>query len=154
MLTLNLGRTLYSPQQGTFGWLVLPTGTPWECMILEEIWKNNQPFISCIPTGTYRLKRATHRIGTPDPDDDYPCWQLVDVPDRSAINMHILNTIKGTEGCIGMGDRHGIVDKNWAVLNSRKTFTTFMEKMDVLEAQDDNLWIAIGNVAPIGGVVS
>lgn len=153
MLTLNLGRNLYSPQQGTFGWLKLPV-VDWECAILEEIWKNNEPFVSCIPVGTYKLRRATHRIGTPDPNDDYPCWQLVDVPDRTAINMHILNTIKGTEGCIGMGDRHGVVERNWAVLNSRKTFTQFMEHMNTLEAQDSDLWIAIGNVLPVGGVVS
>ena len=67
--------------------------------------------------------------------------------------MHVLNTIRGTEGCIGMGDRHGIVEKNWAVVNSRKTFTAFMEHMNILEAQDSDLWIAIANVSPIGGVV-
>lgn len=52
-----------------------------------------------------------------------------------------------------MGDRHGIVEKNWAVYNSRKTFTEFMERMNILEAQDSDLWIAIANVISEGGVL-
>ncbi len=152
MITLNLGRNLYSPQQGTFGWLKLPV-VNWECVTLEEIWKNNQKNISCIPCGTYKLRRAILHISTPYPDDDYACWQLVDVPDRTAINVHIVNTISDVRGCIGVGERHGVVDNHWAILNSRKTFSMFMERMDILEAQDSDLWIAIGNVSPVGGVV-
>lgn len=155
MLTLNLGRNIYSPQMGTIGWLKLPVipGVNWECMTLEEIWENNKENISCTPVGTYKLQRAVHHISTPDPDDDYDCWQLVDVPGRTAINIHILNTIRGTMGCIGVGERHGVVDNHWAITNSRKAFAAFMERMTLLEAHDDDLWIAIGNVPPVGGVV-
>lgn len=152
MLTLQLGRNIYSPQMGSFGWLKLPF-VNWECVTIEEIWKNNQVRISCIPTGTYKLQRAVHHISTPDPDDDYDCWQLVDVPGRTVINVHILNTILGTMGCIGVGERHGVVKNHWAVTNSRKIFAVFMHQMDILEAHDSDLWIAIGNVTPTGGVV-
>ena len=150
MKTIQLGRYIYSPNMGTFGWLDVDG---WRCQTVEEIWKDNRRNISCVPVETYKLVRAIHRIGTPDPNDDYPCWQLVDVPGRSAINIHVLNTIRGTEGCIGVGERHGVVETHWAVLNSRKTFAQFMERMEILEQQDADLWITIGNVTADGGVL-
>ncbi|MGO8502762.1 DUF5675 family protein [Rhizobium leguminosarum] len=70
---------------------------------LEEAWRENKPKVSCVPAGTYRCiphgwERGA-RVSKPQ------TWELVDVPGRSAVLIHIGNTTKDTEGCIlaGMG---------------------------------------------------
>jgi len=151
VITTQLGRYIYSPNMGTFGFLQVGD---WRCDSVEEIWKNNQKNISCIPVGTYPLRRAIHHISTPDPDDDYDCYEIVDVPNRSAIHLHIAQAIRDLLGCVGMGSRHGILRGEWAVMEARKTFAEYMERMHALERQDSDLWIAIGNVTADGGVLS
>lgn len=150
MITIQLGRHIYSPNMGTFGFLGLPD---WRCATIEEIWKENQRNVSCIPVGTYRLRHAVHHISTPDPDDDYDCYEIVDVPNRSAIHIHIAQNILDLMGCVGLGSRHGLLKKHWAVMQARKTFAEFMARMNALERQDSDLWIAIGNVTADGGVL-
>lgn len=150
MKTLQLGREIYSPSQGTFGWIDVDG---WKCNTVEEIWKENRRNISCIPVGTYKLGHAVHHISTPDPADDYDVYEILDVPGRSAIHMHIAQTILDLKGCVGFGDRHGTLDNHWAVMSARATFAEFMERMSILEAQDANLYIAIGNVPADGGVL-
>lgn len=79
-----------------------PTGTNSElflddkplCFAIELPWKENQPKVSCIPEGVYRLtKRYSLRYG----------WHLLvnDVPDRSLILLHAYNdAATQSKGCI------------------------------------------------------
>ena len=150
MITMQLGRNLYSPNQGTFGWLQVGD---WRCATVEEIWKDNRTNVSCIPVGNYRLRRAVHHISTPDPTDDYNCYEIIDVPGRTAIHIHIANTILDLQGCVGVGNRHGVLKDHWAVQQSRAAFAEFMSRMEALERLDSELWIAIGNVTADGGVL-
>jgi len=136
--TLTLKRFFYSPTQGTLGSLHLGDYWWWT---LEEIWNNNQRGASCIPVGTYQLKRHIHQ-------GRYPAYQLVGVPGRTGINIHYGNTILDVEGCILPGRRHGVVDNMWAVTGSKNAFEEFMQMMEHVE----DPWIAIGNVAPVAGV--
>jgi len=63
---------------------------------LEPRWVNNQPNISCIPVGSYKLKRhESPRFGA--------TWLVTDVPDRSHILIHRGNTAQDTQGCILVG---------------------------------------------------
>jgi hypothetical protein len=147
-----LGRQVYSPVMGTFGFLQVGD---WRCASVEEIWKDNQVNISCIPVGIYPLRPAVHHISTPDPDDDYACYEICEVPGRSAIHVHVAQTIKDVKGCVGTGMRHGILDGRWAVMQSRQAFSEFMERTDTLERGDGgDLWIQVVNVSPDGGILS
>ena len=151
MITTQLGRFIYSSNQGTFGFLQVGD---WRCATVEREWKNNERNRSCIPVGNYQLRRAVHHISTPDPTDDYDCYEIVDVPDRSAIHIHIAQSILDLLGCVGVGSRHGVLNNHWAVMQARKTYAEFMARMHALERQDGDLWIAIGNVVADGGVLA
>ena len=85
---------------------------------LELPWKNNQKGVSCIPQNTYLCKK----VKSPSKNKKIGGWVylLMDVPGRSAVEIHIGNFASGikvdTEGCILVGMRHtdinldGIVD--------------------------------------------
>jgi hypothetical protein len=64
------------------------------CRTVELPWKNNQPRVSCIPEGTYRLRRRfTRRF------KDH--FEVMDVPDRKYILFHPANDAgKELRGCI------------------------------------------------------
>lgn len=97
-----------------------------ECKTLELPNKGNQRKISCIPEGPYKVKK----IISPTKGK---CFLLENVPNRSAVEMHIGNFAAGkkvdTEGCILPGmyfaDRNGdgIID----VADSTKAMNTLLE---------------------------
>jgi hypothetical protein len=104
---------------------------PWTTV--EEEWRDNQPRISCIPTGVYRCERTTfHRGG-------YPTFEICDVPGRTHIKMHRANTEEDLLGCVGLGLNLGVLrveDEDsrqlaykLAALASRKAFSAWMESM-------------------------
>jgi hypothetical protein len=70
---------------------------------LEEAWRENKPKVSCVPGGTYRC--IPHGWETGTKVSKPRTWELVGVPGRSAVLIHVGNTTKDTEGCIlaGMG---------------------------------------------------
>ena len=78
----------------TLGVLVLPDGTA--IQTLEPIWAGNEPFKSCILTGTYEV--APHL--SPTKGD---CFKIHDVPGRSDILIHAGNKLQDTKGCILVG---------------------------------------------------
>ncbi len=132
MKTLVLRRQGMFPDQGMFGrqeiWsesngILLNTHT------VELPWRNNEPYVSCIPAGTYLLKKTMfykpQRFGR----KAYPCYQVLDVPGRTYIKFHRANTIRDLLGCIGQGDSWGRMAGLWAVQNSRATHELFMEAM-------------------------
>ena len=86
---------LESDQNQTLGVLQLFSGTEkyFECKTLELPWKNNSPFVSCIPPGTYRArKHNSPKFGR--------SFHVLNVPDRSEILMHPGNYNRDTLGCI------------------------------------------------------
>jgi hypothetical protein len=84
---------------------------------IEKPWKDNQPFISCIPEGYYRLgRRNSPRFGP-------NVWEVLEVPNRTHILLHVANTADDVVGCIGLGS------SVWADLggvgSSRKAMNQF-----------------------------
>lgn len=77
---------------GTNG--VLSCGGKTVCTTIELPWKDNQPRISCIPEGSYRLRKRHSRKFRSH-------LMLLNVPDRSLILIHPANHA-ATElfGCI------------------------------------------------------
>ena len=122
---ITLNRFGYTPF-GTFGEL---TVHGWRCFTLERYWKNNTRNISCIPTGSYIMQLGLFMRSTPEPEDDYPAYELQDVPGRSAIKIHKGNTIDDSRGCILVGAWLGSLGKKWAVTESRKAYEGFMRQM-------------------------
>lgn len=76
----------------TTGVLTLPDGT--ELITLERPWLNNEPFVSCIPEGQYQVMR--NQTGK------HQWYGLLDVPDRSFIEIHTATRVDHLEGCIGL----------------------------------------------------
>jgi hypothetical protein len=64
---------------------------------IEKPWKDNQPYVSCIPEGYYRLgRRNSPRFGP-------NVWEVLEVPNRTHILLHVANTADDVVGCIGFG---------------------------------------------------
>ena len=92
---LTLKRT-YEGEKTT-GVLALPDGT--ELITLERPWLNNEPFVSCIPEGQYIVRRNT--------SGRHQWYELLDVPERSFIEIHAATRVNHLEGCIGLqSDEH------------------------------------------------
>lgn len=88
------------------------------CNTLELPWVDNQRGISCIPLGTYEVRLLpSKRWGRPIP-------HIQNVPGRSAIEIHIGNFLRDTDGCVLLGNRFLRDD---VILGSRLAFEKFME---------------------------
>ena len=102
---------------GTLGKLTIDD---WSCYTIERPWKNNAPNVSCIPEGTYACQPFS---GNRFQD----VIQVMDVPDRTFILIHVANFPHDIEGCIGVGDRFVSDALEPAVYNSKKTLQKLME---------------------------
>jgi hypothetical protein len=114
-----LERFAYSPH-GTFGRLRVGEFT---CYTVERPWQNNEPRESCIPEGKYPMMLGRYNRG------GYPAYEVLGVPGRSLIKIHIGNTIDDVVGCIAPGTRLGYLRGKWAVTSSRAAFARFMDAM-------------------------
>jgi hypothetical protein len=85
----------------TFGKLTSHDGK-FFCYTLERPSDGEHP---CIPAGKYHVIEDWHH--SLDLDHRYRCPELVDVPGRTQIQLHIGNTIDDSEGCILVGERCG-----------------------------------------------
>lgn len=128
MTTLYLFR-FKSNDQGTQG--VIVTDTVFSCRTLELPWRNNQRNISCIPDGEYEtIPINSRKFGN--------VYWLKNVKGRSGVLIHSGNFAgdidKGykthVQGCILLGSKHGYLENQLAVLNSRTTVRRFMEHMN------------------------
>lgn len=98
------------------------------CMTLERPWKNNEPFVSCIPPDIYRMERVVSpKFGE--------TFEVVGVPNRTKIAFHPANKPTEIQGCIAPGMWIGQVHGERAVLDSREAFRRFMKKMGDIKHQ-------------------
>jgi len=89
------------------------------CSTLEPAWRDNTPFVSCIPCGIYKVKRFISQLYG-------ATWRVVDVPGRTHILFHPGNWASNTEGCILLGQYPGKLRGERSVDNSGATFEKFM----------------------------
>ena len=102
---------------GTFG--VLKIVKQAFCVTLEPPALDNRVNVSAIPAGQYdclRLNSATWG----------ETFKVLDVPGRSHILFHPGNTIHDTRGCILLAEHFSKLRGDRAVLNSGRTFASFM----------------------------
>ena len=65
---------------------------------IELPWLDNNPFVSCIPPGTYTAKKIL------SPTFGW-CIQILNVPNRTNILLHYGNFYTNTKGCILIGSK-------------------------------------------------
>ena len=117
---ITLERFAYTPM-GTFGRLLFDE---FECYTVERPWLNNKPRESCIPEGTYPLKLGVYNRG------GYPAYEVLNVPNRSLIKIHVGNTIDDVIGCIAPGKDLSFLDGKWGVTGSRKAYNELMSSLN------------------------
>ena len=130
-MIVTLERFCDSEEEGTFGILKIDY---LEFVTVERPWDDNEPNISCIPTGKYVCKRVNSpKFGN--------TFEILDVEDRTNILFHPANTMKDIEGCIGIGTRLGCINQHWAVIQSRNATTKFLNYFfDVDEFKLEITW--------------
>jgi len=84
-----------------------------ECFTLERPREGDHP---CIPAGTYSV------ILTLSPHLHYRTPEVLDVPGRTGIRIHIANRASELEGCTAVGETH----LPNVVGNSRSAFASLM----------------------------
>ena len=127
--TITLQRFAYTPM-GTFGKILFEE---FECFTVERPWLNNKARESCIPEGRYPLKLGMYNRG------GYPAYEVMGVPDRSLIKIHIGNTMDDIIGCISPGKSLGYIGGKWGVTSSKKAFQEFMIAMGDAELSSLNI---------------
>lgn len=73
---------------------------------IERRWLNNAVMTSCIPDGVYPLTRRYHGRFYRKYKKDFEhrsVLEVMDVPDRTAILIHVANFEDDVHGCIGVG---------------------------------------------------
>lgn len=92
---------------------------------LELDWQNNEFQESCIPAGTYKIKK---RYSAKYKNH----FHVLDVPDREMILIHTANYNKEIKGCIAPGSFHSDIDKDgWLdVKNSRISLNKILAELD------------------------
>lgn len=123
---------------GTLGELVIETG-PF-CHTLEPLPDAKYPDI---PAGKYRValtvsdRAQKGELWTPDERFRLP--QLMDVPGRTGIRIHALNTANETLGCIGVGVWYG----GEFLTKSRDTLRNLIDRLDIEEIAQRESYIEI-----------
>lgn len=127
--TMVLKRKYY--EKGTAGSLVLPDGTIFNTV--ERPWLDNEPYISCVPEGTYPITLEKSDLVERLTKGKYVhAYTVNDVPGRTVIRFHQANYPSQLKGCIATGNAafKGQIPVVWS---SGKDFERFMTAMDGVE---------------------
>lgn len=117
---LEVIRVEDSYQYGVFGMLLI--GTKSFCMTLEPPEFENKKNFACIPAGQYECMRiVSPKFGS--------TYEICDVPNRSDVLFHPGNRVADTIACVCLAEKLGKLKGDRAILNSGKTFISFMNKM-------------------------
>jgi hypothetical protein len=116
MILHRLSQTAHA----TFGQLADPEGVVL-AVTLELPWQGNAHTVSCIPAGTYECRRYL------SPKRKYELFELVGVPGRSHIELHIGNLPHDSQGCILIGTRFETINGQHGIAESAPAFRRFME---------------------------
>ena len=92
---------------------------------VERPWLDNTPNVSCIPDGTYIVGR------TNSPRFGENMWEVLDVPGRTHILIHVANYPHNVKGCIGFGT--GVFGDLSGVTSSGNAIERFYRETDNLD---------------------
>jgi hypothetical protein len=120
---------------------LIPQWKPiFECESLERPWLNNFPFISCIPAGTYMIKKRW----SPRFKSHLHVLSLTgknNIEGRTWILIHAGNYFKNTKGCILVGAEFQEINSDgWLDITSSKetlkALLSFLPNQSGLEIRD------------------
>ncbi len=111
--------SLESPQLGVLMMDGVPTFTT-----LELPWNKNEHNTSCIPLGSYICKKRS--ASPPITAGLNETFEVLNVPTRSGILIHVANTVHDLKGCIGIGMSFEKFGSEIGIAESRRAFTKFM----------------------------
>ncbi len=124
----------FATQPGTFGLLVLPDGDTFATV--EREWNGNQPFISCVPEGTYELLPAksprwgkTFLLHNPGLRVFPTAPSTEHEGDRWACLFHPANWPHELSGCIAVGEEATLVRGKLGVSYSQLNTERLLEKL-------------------------
>lgn len=127
---LVLERYCYSERMGVFGRV---RGVPFACHTVEQPWRGNAPFVSCIPEGLYQLAPVTsprfartYALVNPELRVFASQADCERDGDRYACLIHAANRASELQGCIAPGESEGVIGGEWAVLRSGITLTKLL----------------------------
>lgn len=135
---ISISRAYLPFDTGTFGALVVDGH---EFATLELPWRDNSVSKSCIPEGTYRMRKRASTVIRRSTGGEYSeGWEVCDVPDRTFIMIHPGNWTSDTDGCLLVGRQFWWSSEGPMVRSSRDAFR---DLMGILGRRDE--WeIAIG----------
>lgn len=95
---------------------------------VERPWLDNKPFVSCIPDGTYPMRRFydVHDYRSSKRIDTEYVWEICDVMGRTLILFHVANLPRNVAGCVGLG--MGVYSDLSGVVSSRVAIRDFYTK--------------------------
>ncbi len=117
---IHLRRVFRTPN-ATFGILLCPNGRL--LCTLELPWRDNRRNESCIPAGTYTVRRGSYK-------GRYPDLEVQGVPGRDAIEIHAANLPSELRGCIAVGRAFGRLKGHRAVLHSREALNLLLASFE------------------------
>ena len=134
-----LERFAYLPE-GTLGVIRWPAGP--RLFTVERPWKNNEPFVSCIPEGDYPLEwDTTGRIR------NVP--RLRDTQPRTQINIHAANSPSELHGCIAPGMQWAVDGQEPRVIRSRRAMEILLEQVYSLDEKNGQQMVERGGDAAV-----
>lgn len=112
---------------------MVPSGDYLEYFYSGELpWLDNASGKSCIPTGTYKVKKTIWI------KHNKPVYMLQDVPNRQGILIHSANFMGDREkglksqlyGCIALGEKLGTMEGQRSLLVSSPAVRRFQDMME------------------------
>lgn len=83
---------------------------------VEPPWRENASGRSCIPVGQYPLRETIYYGGDgPGGKRDYATYEIVGVPGRGEIKLHVANFAEELEGCPAPGLKWAINPKTGSI---------------------------------------
>ena len=109
--------------RGMFGVLIDNTnGVPF-AVTLEQPWRNNSRFVSCIPADTYTCVEYT--------SSKFPnTYEVTGVMERSSILLHKGNYVDDTGGCILVAEKFEVFGNEAVIADSRGGFNDLREVVE------------------------
>lgn len=121
-----------SQEHGTFGAWCDDEGYPF-MPSLERPWADNEPFVSCIPAGTYLYKRVPTNMQSVHKAGYSETFEVQGVPGRTLIRVHPANWAHELQGCMATGSAYGYINDTPAIESSRDAFQEWMERLDGID---------------------
>ena len=147
-MIIRLNRFYHDLEEGMFGILSFKNV---QLVTVECPWKNNQRFVSCVPSGEYELDRHsgisyrnTWALVGETVSHYYDSKSLNNL-ERYCCVFHVANKASELEGCIAVGTWFGKWDGGLAVIDSAYAMTILRDILD--QEEEHQLVITNGYIS-------